>query len=212
MINELDRISTTLQHCPASRTPSLDTAHAVLDEAAKLQRRSARAAERRRRPESEQPGTTARSPRRPASRKRSASSAKAAGKACMHPVEYRRPGPAEADCDALHRNAERGQPVVRAVSAADRRRDRSAADRRYRRAEASLRAEADRGRMDRHDEPDRAAGRLRSRAGAHARRAAGRRHVSRCSARRSSSRAANTTWRRTSSISCWRVRPMRPKA
>ena len=50
----------------------------------------------------------------------------------------RRTGLAEADRDAVHRNAERGEPVVRAVSAADRRRDRSAADRRHRRTEAAL--------------------------------------------------------------------------
>ena len=75
----------------------------------------------------------------------------------------------------------------------------------------AYRAEADLRRMDRHDEPDRAAGRFRSRAGAHARRAAGRRHVSSCSARRFSSPTASTTWRRTSSISCWRARPNAPE-
>ena len=60
-------------------------------------------------------------------------------------------------------------------------------------------------RVDRHDEPDRAAGRLRPRAGAHARRAAGRRHATRSSAPRSSSPTASTTWPRTSSTWCWRA-------
>ncbi len=89
----------------------------------------------------------------------------------------RRPGFAQADRHGLHRNAERGQPVVRAVPAADRRRHRGAADGRQRGAEAALCAEADLGRVDRHDEPDRAAGRLRPRPGAHACRAGGRRHL-----------------------------------
>ncbi len=47
---------------------------------------------------------------------------------------------------------------------------------RHRRAEGALPAEDGGRRVDRHDEPDRAAGRLRSRRGAHARGAAGRRH------------------------------------
>ena len=76
---------------------------------------------------------------------------------------------------------------------------------------ARLPAEAGLRRVDRHDEPDRAAGRLRPRAGAHARRAAGRRHATRSSAPRSSSPTASTTWPRTSSTSCSRASPDAPE-
>ena len=67
-------------------------------------------------------------------------------------------------------------------------------------------------RVDRHDEPDRAAGGLRSRRGAHARGAAGRRHATSSSGRRSSSPTASTTTPRTSSTSCSRARRTRRKA
>ena len=77
--------------------------------------------------------------------------------------------------------------------------------------QAALHPEDDLRRVDRHDEPDRAAGRLRPRAGAHARRAAGRRHATSSSAPRSSSPTASTTWPRTSSTSCWRASPDAPE-
>ena len=68
------------------------------------------------------------------------------------------------------------------------------------------------GELDRHDEPDRAAGRLRPGAGAHPRRAAAGRQLSSSSARRSSSPTASTTWPTTSSTSCWRAWSARPRA
>ena len=82
---------------------------------------------------------------------------------------------------------------------------------RHARAEGDLPAEDGVRRVDRHDEPHRAAGRLRPRRRAHARRAAGRRHYS-STARRSSSPTASTTTPTTSSTSCSRARRTRPKA
>ena len=69
------------------------------------------------------------------------------------------------------------EPRLRPVSDADARRDRGDRVARVRRAEADIPAEHGGRHVDRHDEPDRAAGGLRSRGGAHARGAAGRRHV-----------------------------------
>ena len=89
----------------------------------------------------------------------------------------RRTGPAQGRRCAVHGDAAVGEPVVRAVSAADRRRHRGAADGRQRRAEVDLHPSPDRRQLDRDDEPHRAAGRVRPRAGAHAGGAAGRRHV-----------------------------------
>ena len=84
----------------------------------------------------------------------------------------RRAGPAAARVDGGRGNVARRQHGVRAVSAADARRDRGARAGRIRRAEGDVSAEDGRRRVDRHDEPDRAAGRLRPRRGAHARGAA----------------------------------------
>ena len=91
------------------------------------------------------------------------------------PRRLRRPGPAEDDRRGLHRDDQQRQPELCAVPAADRRRDRGAAHGRHARAAGALHPEDDLRRVDRHDEPDRAAGRLRPGAGAHARRAARRR-------------------------------------
>ena len=91
------------------------------------------------------------------------------------PGRFRRPGPAEDDRRRLHRDDQQRQPELRALPAADRRRDRGAAHRRHARAAGALHPEDDLRRVDRDDEPDRAAGRLRSRPRAHARRAARRR-------------------------------------
>ena len=121
------------------------------------------------------------------------------------PGRLRRPGPAQAHPRGLHRDGQQRQHELRAVPAADRRRDRGAADRRHARAAGRLHPEDDRRRVDRHDEPHRAAGRLRPGGGAHARRAAARRHATSSSAPRSSSPTASTTWPRTSSTSCWRA-------
>ena len=52
----------------------------------------------------------------------------------QHPVDFGGQGLPKLVATAVHRNAEFGQPVVRAVSAADRRRDRGADDRRQRRS------------------------------------------------------------------------------
>ena len=89
----------------------------------------------------------------------------------------RRPGPAEDDRRGLHRDAQQREPQLCPVPAADRRRDRGAAHRRHARAAVALPAEDDCRRVDRHHEPDRAAGRLRPGAGAHPRRAATRRNL-----------------------------------
>ena len=70
--------------------------------------------------------------------------------------------------------------------------------------EGALPAEAGRRRLDRHDEPDRAAGRLRRRRGADPRRAAAATAPTRSAGRRSSSPGATTTWPRTSATWCWR--------
>ncbi len=79
------------------------------------------------------------------------------------PGRVRRAGIAERAVDGGVRDLERDQPVVRAVPAADAGRDRRAARRRLGRIEGDLSAENGVGRVDRHDEPDRAAGGLRSR-------------------------------------------------
>ena len=81
----------------------------------------------------------------------------------------RRPGPAAARGHRGRGNVARRQHGVRAVSAADPGCDRGARALRLRRAEGDVPAEDGLGRVDRHDEPDRAAGGLRSRGGAHAR-------------------------------------------
>ena len=60
-------------------------------------------------------------------------------------------------------------------------------------------------RVDRHHEPDRAAGRLRPGAGAHAAPSRSPTAATRSSAPRSSSPTASTTWPRTSSTWCWRA-------
>ena len=93
------------------------------------------------------------------------------------PGRVRRPGPAEDDRRGLHRDQQQREPELRAVPAADRRCDRGPADRGLRRTQADLPAAHGLGRVDRHDEPDRAAGRQRPGAGAHARRAASRRQL-----------------------------------
>ena len=81
-----------------------------------------------------------------------------------------------------------------------------------RRAEADLSAEDDRGRMDRHHEPDRAALRHRPRPAAHQGGAAGATAATRSPATRSSSPPASTTSPRTSSTSCWRASKARRPA
>ena len=80
---------------------------------------------------------------------------------------------------------------------------------RHGRAKGALPAEAGLRRMDRHDEPDRAAGRL----GPGAVRTPGgsrRRRTTASPARRSSSPGATTTWPTTSSIWCWPALPDAP--
>ena len=196
---------------PGFEDAGLDTAQAVLEECATLQRGRARAAEPRRRRQSvvvegRRGDDDARLQGRvPPVRRR-----RLAGPAASDRV--RRPGPAEDDRRGLHRDDQQRQPELRALPAADRRRDRGAADRRLARAAGALHPEDDLRRVDRHDEPDRAAGRLRPAPGAHPRRAARRRHATSSSAPRSSSPTASTTWPRTSSTWCSRASPARPRA
>ena len=76
----------------------------------------------------------------------------------------------------------------------------------------ALSAQARVRRMDRHDEPHRAAGGLRRRRAAHPRRAAPATAAIASSARRSSSPTASTTSPTTSSTSCWRACPTRRPA
>ena len=89
----------------------------------------------------------------------------------------RRPGHAAARGCGGRRDVQRGQHGVRALPDAHRRRDRSDRAQRLGGAEAHLPAEDGLRRVDRHDEPDRAAGRFGSRRRAHEGRAAGRRQL-----------------------------------
>ena len=89
----------------------------------------------------------------------------------------RRAGPAAAARDGGRGNVALVEPRLRPVPDADARRDRGDRVARVGRAEADIPAEHGGRHVDRHDEPDRAAGGLRPRRGAHARGAAGRRHV-----------------------------------
>ena len=94
----------------------------------------------------------------------------------------------------LHRDVELGRDGLRARPAADDGRDRGA--RRARLATSCKRAYLPKlvvRRMDRHDEPDRAAGRLRPRRAAHARPSAPATAPTASPARRSSSPMASTT-------------------
>ena len=89
----------------------------------------------------------------------------------------RRPGPAETLTVARQRVHGLGQHGVRHVSGPDPGRDRRAHRARHARAEGELSAEDDRRPLDRHDEPDRAALRHRSRPPAHQGGEAGRRQL-----------------------------------
>ena len=101
---------------------------------------------------------------------------------------------------------------LRPVSAAHAGRDRGARTGGQRGSAAALPAEDGLGRVDGHDEPDRAAGRLRPRRGAHACREAAATGRTSSPATRSSSPTASTTTPRTSSTWCSRARPRRPRA
>ena len=83
---------------------------------------------------------------------------------------------------------------------------------RQRRAEAAAISPSWSPASGRHDEPHRAAGGLRPRRPAHARRAAPATAPTASPARRSSSPTASTTSPTTSSISCWRACPTRRRA
>ena len=164
------------RRCRVSKTPNLDTAQAVLEESAKLcgEVLAPLNVEGDRNPSSWKDGVVTATPGFADAFRQFG---EGGWQGVQHPVDYEGQGLAEADRDTLHGNAERVEPLLRAVSAVDRRRNRSAADCRYRSAKADLCAEADLRRVDRHDEPDRAASRLRSRARAHTCRTAGRRLV-----------------------------------
>ena len=117
---------------------------------------------------------------------------------------------------AAHRDVELGLHGLGAVPATQQRRGRAAEDARLAGAEAALSRQAGLGRMARHDEPDRAAGRLRPRRAEEPARC---RQATRAGAsitgspvRRSSSPTATTTSPTTSSTWCWRVCPTRRRA
>ena len=80
----------------------------------------------------------------------------------------------------------------------------------HRGAEGDLPPQDDHRRVDRHDEPDRAAGRLRRRSRPPPGRCPRTTAATGSPARRSSSRSASTTWPRTSSTSSWPAPPSAP--
>ncbi len=126
------------------------------------------------------------------------------------PVEYGGQGLPTLLNSGLRRDVERGLHGLRPRPAADDGRHRGAGRARLGGAEGALPRKARLRRMDGDHEPDRAAGRLRSRRAAHPRRAGGRRHATGSPARRSSSPTASTISPTTSSIWCWRACPTRP--
>ena len=79
----------------------------------------------------------------------------------QHPVDFGGQGLPKTDRRGLRRNAQLRQSQLRAVPAAHRRRDRGATDGRLGRAQGDLPGKAGERAVDRHHEPDRAAGRLR---------------------------------------------------
>ncbi len=128
------------------------------------------------------------------------------------PGRIRRPGSAQAGGDPGDGNVEVGQSVVFAVPAVDRRRHRGAALERHRPAQTDLPAENGRRQLDRHHEPDRAAGGLGPGAGQVEGSPPGRRATTTASpGRRYSSPMASTTWPRTSFTWCSRARPTHPR-
>ena len=90
-----------------------------------------------------------------------------------------RHGPAARRQFRLHRDLERRLDGLRALSVAERRRARRPERPRLARSARDLHAQDDQRRMDRHDEPDGAAGGLRPQRGQDARRAGRRRNLSR---------------------------------
>ena len=124
----------------------------------------------------------------------------------------RRAGPAARACRSGGAgDVEVGQHGLLPVPDADDRCRRSHRPSRLGSAAEALPAEDGEGQVDRHHEPDRAAGRFGPVGGAHARPSP--RAITIASrAPRSSSPGASTTWRRTSSIWCWPACPMHPKA
>ena len=124
----------------------------------------------------------------------------------------RRPGHAAPRRGGRRRDVERVEHGLRALPDADRGRDRGDRVERLRHAQAHVFAEDGFRRVDRHDEPDRAAGRIRSRRDPHEGGAAGRRHATSSTAARSSSPTASTITPTTSSTWCSRARPTRRRA
>ncbi len=90
---------------------------------------------------------------------------------------FRRAGPADDDVGGSARNVELRLHGLRRRADADHGRGRGDRQARLRRAQGDLSGKARHRRVDGHDEPDRAAGRLRPRRAAHPRRAGGRRHL-----------------------------------
>ena len=108
----------------------------------------------------------------------------------------------------LHRGQRRAHHGTRA----DHRRHRAAPGVGHRGAEGGLPPQAGHRRVDRHHEPDRAAGRLRRRPVAPPRRSRSATAPTRSPAPRSTSRSASTTWPTTSSTWCWPACPRRRPA
>ena len=137
-------------------------------------------------------GTTARSRRRPVSKKPTSSSRKPAGSVCRSRPSTAAKG-CRRCCSGRARDVERGQRRLRQRTAAQSGRDRSASNSSAPRSRSSAYIPRPRLRqVDRHDVPHRAASRLGSRRGAHAGRAR-RRPLPDQRDRRSSSRSASTT-------------------
>ena len=106
--------------------------------------------------------------------------------------------------DLRRRDVLGGEHGAVALPAADPGPDRGAGAPRARRGQGALPAEARRRRLDRHDEPDRAAGRLGRRRGPQPAPSRWATAATRSPGRRSSSPGATTTSPRTSATWCWR--------
>ena len=163
---------------PGFEDATPDTVAAILEEAAKFATERARSAQRDRRPRRLAAGRTTARVKTPAGFKDAYRQFCENGwNGLTKTTRVRRPGPAAARRHRGRGDVALGEPRVRPVPAADAGRDRGDRAARLADAQGHVPAEDGRRHVDRHDEPHRAAGGLRPRGRAHARRAAGRRHV-----------------------------------
>ena len=181
------------QRCRAARKSPAISCDAILEEAAQVRIRRARAAQRSG-DRKARDGTTATSRRRRASRTRTGSSSKAAGTA-LHVDAAISAGRAcrsssRRRCEEMWNSAEHGFCALPAAHAG---RDRGASCRRLRELKATYLPKMISGEWTGTMNLTEPQAGLRPRAGAHARRAAGRWHVPVSRARRSSSPTASTT-------------------